>query len=139
LPEMAKAEKMFNIWAVRFCYLHLLQGGLCMRPPHSMVDHIGFDENGTNAVAPSKWSLEGLKMAPKIPEFWPEAVENPECPGLWQKQYPRNEVVREMLIKKALTIGNRYLPGATGWARRKYKRIKLPFTKKNERDGSQAL
>jgi hypothetical protein len=86
LVGMAKAEKEANIWAVRFSYLHILHGGLCLRPPHSMVIHAGDDELGTNAKGPSKFSLEVLEKPPLIPKDWPEAVENPECPGIWQRE-----------------------------------------------------
>ncbi len=86
LLDMAKAEKEKNIWAVRFSYLHILHGGLCLRPPHSMVDHAGFDEQGTNAISRSKWELSNLKEVPLIPRTWPLSVENPECPMLWQQE-----------------------------------------------------
>jgi len=87
LLEMAKAEKERNIWAVRFSYLHILHGGLCLRPPHSMVNHAGFDEQGTNANGPSDLSLEVLEASPIIPHEWPPAIENPECTNLWLKEY----------------------------------------------------
>jgi hypothetical protein len=35
LHQMAEYELAGNLWAVRFLYLHLLHGGLCLRPPHS--------------------------------------------------------------------------------------------------------
>ena len=49
LVNMAKAELRQNIWAVRLLYLHILKKGLCLRPPWSMVEHIGFDASATNA------------------------------------------------------------------------------------------
>jgi hypothetical protein len=85
LLEMAKVEEEKNIWAVRFSYLHILNGGLCLRPPHSMVEHAGFDKYGTNAVNTSKWELGSLKEV-VIPKTWPNVLENPECPMLWQRE-----------------------------------------------------
>jgi hypothetical protein len=87
LLRLAKIEKEKNIWAVRFCYLHLLHNGLCMRPPHSLVDNVGFDKNGTNTIGPSDFSLGVLEKSPLIPREWPKAIENPECPRLWKKEY----------------------------------------------------
>jgi len=86
LPEMAKVEKEKNLWAVRLSYLHMLKQGLCLRPPHSLVDQIGFDEQGTNTKAKSKWYLGELQPSPPIPKTWPDAVENPACPDLWQRE-----------------------------------------------------
>jgi hypothetical protein len=86
LLEMAKVEKEKNLWAVRFSYLHILHSGLCLRPPHSMVDHAGFDKHGTNATGESKWALNVLHQAPPIPQIWPSSVENPQCPALWQTE-----------------------------------------------------
>jgi hypothetical protein len=86
LMKMAKIEKERNIWAVRFSYLHIFNSGLCLRPPHSMVDHAGFDEYGTNASGQYKWALSDLGEVPSIPQTWPPALENPECPKLWQRE-----------------------------------------------------
>lgn len=94
LLAMAKVERASNIWAVRFAYLHLLRGGLCMRPPRSLVAHEGFDEYGTNAIGPSKWAITALDIAPELPKAWPPAVENPECPGLWQRECPPEPTVK---------------------------------------------
>ncbi len=84
LPAMAEIELQQNIWAVRFLYLHILRRGLCLRPPHSMVEHIGFDAQATNASDGSKWSNPPLKACPALPEKWPDPIENPECAQLWQ-------------------------------------------------------
>ena len=84
LPAMAEVELQQNIWAVRFLYLHILRRGLSLRPPHSMVEHIGFDAQATNASDGSKWSNPPLKACPPLPEEWPEPIENPECAHLWQ-------------------------------------------------------
>lgn len=90
LPRMARAELARNIWAVRFLYLHILHGGLCLRPPYSMVEHIGFDAQATNASDGMEWSNPPLRPCPPLPAQWPEPVENPECPRRWQAAYNYN-------------------------------------------------
>ncbi len=85
LVDMAKVELKQNIWAVRFLYLHILKQGLCLRPPWSMVEHIGFDSNATNASNESWLKNPPLKDAPPIPTLWPEPVEHPACSQLHQK------------------------------------------------------
>jgi len=87
LSMMADEERYRNIWAVRFLYLHMLRGGLCMRPPHSMVEHIGFDALATNAPVAAGWSNPPLQPCPPIPALWPVPIENPDCVSLWQKAY----------------------------------------------------
>src|SRR5207253_2202266 len=56
LVEMARHEQQRNIWAVRFLYLHILNRGLCLRPPRSLVDHTGFDADATNGGCDSVWT-----------------------------------------------------------------------------------
>lgn len=86
LPEMAQSELESNIWAVRFLYLHILSGGLCLRPPYSLVQHIGFDATATNASMSDKWANpHPTTVCPRIPNPWPDSIENPECRRLWQK------------------------------------------------------
>ena len=85
LVSMAEVELQRNIWAVRFLYWHILNQGLCLRPPWSMVEHIGFDAQATNASDGSKWANPPLKPCPPLPEKWPEPVENIQCPALWQQ------------------------------------------------------
>jgi hypothetical protein len=85
LVNMAKAELRKNIWAVRLLYLHILKKGLCLRPPWSMVEHIGFDANATNASNESWAKNPPLKPCPPIPAQWPVPVENSECAPLHQK------------------------------------------------------
>lgn len=90
LPAMAKREITSNIWAVRFLYHHILNKGLCLRPPWSMVEHIGLDARSTNAGSKNVWFVNGeLLQCPLIPEVWPDPVENSECAGLWRKMCPR--------------------------------------------------
>lgn len=88
LPQMARDEVWRNIWAVRWLYHHLQQGGLCVRPPWSMVEHIGFDASATNAVAPGGWAGPELRPAPPIPESWPGAIEDSACRPLWRATNP---------------------------------------------------
>jgi hypothetical protein len=85
LPAMAAVELEKNIWAVRFLYLHILHGGLCLRPSWSMVEHIGFDSQATNASSAGMWANPPLRSCPPIPLQWPEPVEHPQCPILWQQ------------------------------------------------------
>lgn len=84
LPAMAKIEIERNIWAVRWLYLHILNQGLCLRPPHSMVEHIGFDARATNTSNGEFWANPPLQVCPPLPAIWPEPVEHPECGRLWQ-------------------------------------------------------
>ncbi|HOT90776.1 MAG TPA: hypothetical protein PLJ78_04385 [Anaerolineae bacterium] len=85
LPAMAEVERQKNIWAVRWLYHHILHGGLCLRPPWSMVEHIGFDVQATNAGDGSQWANPPLASCPPIPIVWPDPLENPRCPYLWQQ------------------------------------------------------
>jgi len=87
LSVMAQEELTRNIWAVRFLYLHIARGGLALRPPHSMVEHIGWDMFGTNAQTDDGWSNPPLQSCPPIPDRWPAPVENPACARLWQQAY----------------------------------------------------
>jgi hypothetical protein len=75
LPAMAEVEIEKNIWAVRWIYWHISRNGLCLRPPYSLVEHIGFD-NG--------WANPPLRSCPPIPQRWPDPVEHSECARLWR-------------------------------------------------------
>lgn len=89
LPYMAKTELKSNIWAVRLVYLHILHQGYCLRPPWSMVNHIGWGSGATN-VAGRNWEDNGeLQPAPPIPAAWPEPILNPACEVLHRKVYVR--------------------------------------------------
>jgi peptidoglycan/xylan/chitin deacetylase (PgdA/CDA1 family) len=87
LPATAKQELQQNVWAVRFIYWHLLQRGLCMRPPWSMVEHIGYGADATNTKKEEWFTNPPLRTAPVPPDTWPQSVEDPECPRLWQRIY----------------------------------------------------
>lgn len=84
LPEMAEQERAKNIWAVRWLYHHLQHGGLCVRPPWSMVEHIGFDLSATNAAGATDWANPPLRSAPPVPALWPLPDEHPRCRALWR-------------------------------------------------------
>ncbi len=88
LPAMARVEVRKNIWAVRWLYHHLARGGLCLRPPWSMVEHLGFDHTATHAAGATEWENPPLQPAPPVPEEWPVAVENPACRPLWRAANP---------------------------------------------------
>lgn len=88
LPEMAEAELERNIWAVRFLYAHIVDAGLCVRPPHSLVEHIGWGAGATNASVESGWGNPPFRPCPPIPEAWPEPSEHPQCAALWSAAFP---------------------------------------------------
>jgi hypothetical protein len=85
LVDMARAELRKNIWAVRLLYLHMLRKALCLRPPWSMVRHIGWDPQGTNAKDAGIWEAPPLRPRPPIPAQWPQPEAHPECGRLHQK------------------------------------------------------
>lgn len=84
LPRMAKVEIRRNIWAVRFTYLHILKGGLCLRPPYSMIEHTGYGNLATNTKTDAPF-FRPLRKCPPIPKEWPEPIEHPECSTIWKK------------------------------------------------------
>jgi hypothetical protein len=84
LPIMAELEERQNIWAVRWLYHHLQHAGLCVRPPWSLVEHIGFDASATNAATATAWANPALRAAPPVPAVWPEPRENSACRARWQ-------------------------------------------------------
>lgn len=88
LPVMARGELGLNIWAVRWIYWHILNRGLCLRPPWSLVEHVGFDALATNATGGSLWATSPLRSCPPVPREWPRPVEHPECAQLWRAAYP---------------------------------------------------
>jgi len=109
LVDMAKAELRQNIWAVRFLYLHILRNGLCLRPPWSMVEHIGFDSDATNSSTESWLKNPHLKPNPEIPVQWPEPAESAECAHLWQQQCGTRPSVLSFLYRYACRIASKIL------------------------------
>ena len=105
LPHMADVEILANIWAIRFLYWHILNRGLCLRPPWSMVEHIGWDSKGTNAQMAGIWAASPLKPCPPIPKKWPEPVEQMECSSLWLKTCTfRYKYIYSFIFSMALRI-----------------------------------
>jgi hypothetical protein len=88
LPAMARDETRKNIWAVRWLYHHLEHGGLCVRPPWSMVEHIGFGAQATNAAGAGEWANPPMCSTPPVPASWPEPREHRECRALWRAATP---------------------------------------------------
>ena len=105
LPRMAHDEARRNLWAVRWLYHHLARGGLCLRPPWSMVEHIGFDVSATNAASATAWANPPLRAAPPVPREWPASVENPECRELWLAANPRQGIWRRAMAMRYRIIG----------------------------------
>lgn len=85
LRFMAEREGSRNIWAVRFCFHHMLHGGLCVRPPRSMVEHIGWGADATSTKKIDMWADAPPADAPAPPPRWPEAIENPACAALHRR------------------------------------------------------
>jgi hypothetical protein len=100
LVEMAKKEQAMNIWAVRFSYLHILKGGLCLRPPFSLVQHIGYDPQSVHLknAAANKWHVELPSACSLIPSQWPPAIEDPACSSLWQRECGRSPTMFSMSV-----------------------------------------
>ena len=101
LVDMAETELQRNTWAVRFLYLHILKRSLCLRPPWSMVEHIGFDAEATNAKEESWFKNPPLKHCPPLPKQWPEPLENPACSQLYQKVCGIRPTVARQLYRRA--------------------------------------
>jgi hypothetical protein len=100
LVGMAQSELKKNIWAVRFLYWHIVNRGLCLRPPHSMVEHIGFG-SGTNFTATElPWFANPpLRACPVIPTEWPEPSENAQCSSLHQAVCGERPMPRTVLSR----------------------------------------
>ncbi|MGA2585581.1 MAG: hypothetical protein ABSF88_00935 [Candidatus Aminicenantales bacterium] len=109
LVNMAKAELHQNIWAVRLLYLHILKKGLCLRPPWSMVEHIGWDSQGTNAKEAGIWEALPLKPCPPIPAQWPEPMEHPACSRLHRKVCGARPTVPGRLYRFTRKLASRAL------------------------------
>jgi putative methyltransferase (TIGR04325 family) len=113
LPGQAGYEQRRNVWAVRWLYHHFLHGGLCLRPPWSMVEHIGFDAMATNAAGSVEWANPPLRPVPRKPTQWPQPEENALCQNLWRVAYPRVNLAaraRRRLLQVARTFLKRVTP-----------------------------
>jgi putative methyltransferase (TIGR04325 family) len=115
LPAMAAVEARKNIWAVRWIYHHLAEGGLCLRPPRSLVEHIGFDAAATHAGSASGLTNPPLQPAPPLPKDWPEPVEAAGARERWRRADPARGLggrvrllwvrAKQRLRRGALTLG----------------------------------
>jgi len=86
MPKMALEATEKNLWAIRWWYLHMLRGGLCLRPPHSLVETTGWDGRGTTITpAMMEWENPPLKNCPPVPSEYPKPIENEDCKILWRK------------------------------------------------------
>lgn len=113
LPVQAAFEERKNVWAVRWLYHHFENGGLCLRPPWSMVEHIGFDASATNATGSFEWANPPLKPVPRAPETWPLAAEHPDCRALWRAAYPRRSLgsrLRGRIVRCGKSVAKRVIP-----------------------------
>jgi len=117
LPATARDELQRNIWAVRFCMLHILRRGLCLHPPYSLTNHIGFDAEATNARNVAVGDVGPLKPAAPEPDAWPEPYEHPAVSSRWQEAYGApvswSEIVRRHVrgVERRLRRGPRRLFG----------------------------
>lgn len=84
LVYMAENEQKLDIWAARFAMLHLVRGGLCFHPPHTLITNTGFDNQATNTILPDFWAQRTPDAAPVAPEVWPRPREHAASPRLWQ-------------------------------------------------------
>lgn len=85
MPKMAVEAGPRNLWAVRWWYHHMLRDGLCLRPPHSLCEHIGWDGRATTTtVAARAWQNPLRQPLARIPATWPEPVEHADCAALWR-------------------------------------------------------
>jgi hypothetical protein len=104
VPLMASEAARRNTWAVRWLLHHFQNSGLCIRPPWSMVEHIGFDASATNAKGATEWANPPLRPPPPLPVVWPEAIENPDCRELWRQTTPG---ILLRVIRRLLRIARR--------------------------------
>jgi hypothetical protein len=88
MPKMAAEAKPRNLWAIGWWYLHILHGGVCLRPPHSLVESVGWDGRGvTTTPEMLEWHNPPLLPCPPHPAKWPDSMEHPDCPGLWKSAF----------------------------------------------------
>ena len=100
LPAEALREEEKNIWAVRFCMLHILRRGLCLHPPVPLVRNIGFGDDATNTRNSDKWQIE--KMPESAPLFSPVERGVSERPGA-------SKLLRTVFgVKPSLSLSERF-------------------------------
>jgi len=96
-------------WDMPMFFYHIFHGGLCLRPPWSMVEHIGFDAEATNTKTDSWLKNPPLKPSPSIPAQWPKPVENPGCQRLYQKVYGGRPTIPDRLYRFARRVASKML------------------------------
>lgn len=86
MPKMARQAGPRNLWAIGWWYLHLLRGGLCLRPPWSMVEQLCWDAKRSTTTEPDmiEWMNPPLRPCPPLPPAWPVVAEHPGCAPLWR-------------------------------------------------------
>jgi hypothetical protein len=129
LPETAWREQKINVWAVRFAYLHILKGGLCLRPPWSMVQHAGWDSLGTNAIHAGMWADPPLNPCPPIPVHWGVPEENPECAVLSRRRYGEKPTISRRIVIRSKFIYRELLRTKFGTVFSLLVKVSKPFLK----------
>ncbi len=125
LTTMARVEQARNIWAVRWLYHHLQYDGLCLRPPHSMIEHVGFDASATNAANAVAWENPPLETAPLVPSSWPAPNEHPWCRRLWRAAAPAWPSRLERIRRRAGRVARQALPEVVlRWWRHHFRAIR---------------
>ncbi len=115
LSEMADAEHARNIWAVRFLYWHIVHRGLCLRPSHPMIDHVGLDTAATNFTPNSfHWSVT-LPEQVDLPDEWPAPIEESDCASLWKGSFPIPSRTRSKPKKSIVTHLRRSRENLISW------------------------
>jgi hypothetical protein len=94
---MLRNEARRNLWAVRWVLHHFQHDGLCVRPPTSLVEHIGTDGQATNAAADSAWRNPALRSLP-VPAKWPPAVLYPALAPQWRRAVWRRLAWRQRVV-----------------------------------------
>jgi hypothetical protein len=85
VPVMALMERERNLWLVRWIAWHMAQGGLCLRPPYTMVQHIGYNAQASNA-AESEWLQDDHPQSQIIPlSAYPPPIEHPQATSRWRR------------------------------------------------------
>jgi hypothetical protein len=102
IPDMAAAEGVRNLWAVRWIAQHLACGGLSLCPPWTMVDHAGIDSRATNAAFLPIWDQRIDRAPPPVPDRWPEPVEDPRIAALWRRAVELEYAQAELRSRRGL-------------------------------------
>ena len=55
-----------NVWSVRFSFAHFVNHAISICPIVSYINHIGWDNEGTNAFGSSQWNFEKLASKKEI-------------------------------------------------------------------------